>query len=188
MTSVTRVGLGVCVYLGALLVGVPGVLAGHLMVEEALRDTDTNFILNVPVSVQKLGEGVTGVGVSCSISAGGHVIAGEAVRASKGGGVGSSRRLVGAVNLDRFTGTGSGTVTFRLHVFDPQRSSVPIGPVSATCRLQFDGGAGVITPEGVPGPVVGTPPTSSSSKAGGRRGEFAYVRPGSTVEVSGNFP
>jgi hypothetical protein len=185
MKSMTRVGLGVCVYLGALLVGVPGALANHLMVQEAVRDTDTNFILSVPVSVQKLGDGVTGVTVACSISAGGHVIGGGP--SSKGGGGGASRRLVGGINFDRFTGTGSGTVTFRLHVFDPERGTGPIGPVSATCKLLFDG-VGVITPEGMPGPVVGTPPTSSSSKAGGRRGESAYVKPGATIEVSGNFP
>ena len=185
MKSVTRVGLGVCVYLGALLAGVPGALAGHLRVEEAVRDTDTNFILNVPVSVQKLGDGVTSVTVQCSLSAGGHVIGGGFGAGSKAGG---GARLTKEVSLDRFTGTGSGTVTFRLHVFDPQRSSVPIGPVSATCRLLFDG-VGVITTEGVQGPVVGTPPASSSSKAGVRRaGESAYVKPGATIEVSGNFP
>lgn len=182
MTSVTRVGLGVCVYLGALLVGVPGARANHLLVMEAASDTDTNFILNVPVSLQKLGEKVARVMVDCRLTAGGHVIGGFGGGSKSGAG---SAGFAKEVNFDRFTGTGSGTVTFRLHVFDPQRSSLPIGPVSATCRLGFPG---VMTRQGEAGPVVGTPPTSSSSKAGVERFESAYVKPGSTLEVSGNFP
>ena len=182
MKGMTRVGLGVCVYLGLLLVGASGALAGHLMVEEALRDTDTNFILSVPVSVQKLGDGVTSVGVQCSLSAGGHVIGGGFGAGSKAGG---GARLTKEVSLDRFTGTGSGTVTFRLSVFDRRGRQPVTGPMSATCRLRFPG---VRVERGEEGPVVGTPPTSSSSKAGVERSESAYVKPGATIEVSGNFP
>lgn len=182
MTSVTRVGLGVCVYLGALLVGVPGARANHLLVMEAASDTDTNFILNVPVSLQKLGERVTRVMVDCRLSAGGHVVGGFEGRSKSAAG---PRSFAKEVNFDRFTGSGSGTVTFRLNIFDPQRRPPPPGPVTATCRLHFPG---VVTQQGEPGPVVGTPPTSSSSKASPERFESAYVKPGSTLEVSGNFP
>jgi hypothetical protein len=151
---------------GALLLAATEVRANHIRAVEATTDTGTNFILNIPISVQKLPAGARNVGVFCELKAGDHAVLGPSGQAERGGVSGFSK----AFAVDGYTGNVSTTLTLRLAV--RANESPYTGPLSATCHLGLE---------------VGQDPAQYASETDRNR-HRSNVKQGAMLEVTSNFP
>ena len=106
---------------GLLLLAAVEARAGHIFAQEATTDTDTNVILNIPISLQKLPANVSAIRVLCVLLPQSHV------------------SLVGVASLnksipvDGYTGAVSTTLTLRLRVREGNNPYT--GPLGATCQI-----------------------------------------------------
>jgi hypothetical protein len=141
----------------------------ELVAYEVSMDYETQFILSVPISLQKMPPALDSVPVFCRLRAGNEAVRGPD-RAGKM--KDASGGFLRTVSVSNSSGAASQTITLRLTVFDGRTGKPYTGPLTATCEV---------------GLVVGPPPPPDVNP--NRPNPYtSNVKPGAVLEVSGTFP